>query len=146
MIRENQGTLDKLINKLRPPEKPKATPQGESNFDDNRLIDKMLDSQSGGKILRLFKGDWSDYPSQSEADQALCNHLAFWTGNNSAQIDRIFRTSGLMREKWDKKHFGDGRTYGHATIEKAIASTSETYTGGGRATSRAITRTKDQGG
>ena len=34
-----------------------------------------------------------------------------------------------MREKWDKKHFGDGRTYGQATIEKAIVSTSETYSG-----------------
>ncbi|MBL7203690.1 MAG: AAA family ATPase [Desulfobacteraceae bacterium] len=131
MIKENQEALDKLIKKVRPPEKPKpkATPQGESNLDDNRLIDKMLDSQNGGKILRLLDGDWSDYSSQSEADQALCNHLAFWTGNSEGQIDRIFRTSGLMRDKWDKKHYGDGRTYGQATIEKAIASTGETYSG-----------------
>lgn len=130
-IKENQEALDRLIKKLRPPEEPKAkpTPQGERTYDDNPLVDKMLESQSGDKILRLFKGDWGDYPSQSEADQALCNHLAFWTRNNEGQIDRIFRTSGLMRDKWDKKHFGDGRTYGQATIEKAIASTSETYSG-----------------
>lgn len=129
MLRENQEALDRLIKKLRPPEKPKATPQRESSFDDNRLLDKMLESQNGDKILRLLNGDWSDYPSQSEADQALCNYLAFWTGNNEAQMDRIYRTTGLMRDKWDKKHFEDGRTYGQATIEKAIAGTSETYSG-----------------
>lgn len=130
MIRENQEALDRLVQKLRPPkEKPKSPPQGGTSFDDNRLIDKMLDSQNGDKILRLLNGDHGDYPSQSEADQALCNHLAFWTGNSEGQIDSIFRASGLIREKWDKKHFGDGRTYGQATIEKAIASTSETYKG-----------------
>ncbi|MFH1951790.1 MAG: hypothetical protein ABIL06_09260 [Pseudomonadota bacterium] len=129
MIRENQEALDRLILKLRPPEKPKAIPQGGGNFDDNRLIDKMLNFQNGDKMLRLLNGDYSDHSSQSEGDQALCNLLAFGTGNNEAQMDRIFRTSGLMREKWDTKHFGDGRTYGQATIEKAIAGTSETYRG-----------------
>ena len=128
-LRENQEALNRLVKKLRPPEETKVPPQGESSFDDNSLVDKILESQSGEKILRLLNGNFDEYPSQSEADQALCNHLAFWTGNNTAQIDRIFRTSGLMREKWDKKHFGDGRTYGQATIQKAIASTSETYSG-----------------
>lgn len=143
MLRENQEALDRLIKKLRPPEKPKAPPQRRgSNLDDNRLIDKILDSQSGDKILRLLNGDHSDYPSQSEADQAFCNHLAFWTRNSEGQIDRIFRSSGLMREKWDTKHFGDGRTYGQATIEKAIASTSETYSGGSQRQDKGDKRNK----
>lgn len=128
-ISENQGAIDRLYLRLRPPEKPKLTPQGEKNLDDNRLIDKMLDSQNGDKVLGLLNGNFEKYSSQSEADQALSNILAFWTGNNQGQIDRIFRTSGLMREKWDKKHSGDGRTYGQITIEKAIANTSERYSG-----------------
>lgn len=45
-------------------------------------------------------------------------------------MDTIFRQSGLMRSKWDTKHHGDGRTYGQGTIEKAISSCQETYTGG----------------
>jgi len=130
MLRENQEALDRLVNKLRPPkEKPKPTPQGGTSFDDNRLIDKMLESQNGDKIRRLLDGDYSDYASQSEADLALCNHSAFWTGNNEGQIDSIFRKSGLMRDKWDTKHFEDGRTYGVGTIEEAIAGTSEVYSG-----------------
>ena len=39
------------------------------------------------------------YASQSEADLALCSHLAFWTGRTRARIDRLFRSSGLYREE-----------------------------------------------
>ena len=45
--------------------------------------------------------------------------IAFWT-KDPAQIDRIFRLSGLMRGKWDERHSSDGRTYGEMTIAKAI--------------------------
>ena len=130
-IRENQAALDMLVQKLRPPEKNKRpTPQGEGRKDDTTLIERMLESQNRLKIAALLDGNHEDYPSQSEADIALCNHLAFWTGNDATQIDRIFKESGLYREKWDKKHFGDGRTYGQATIQKAISGNSETYSGG----------------
>jgi putative DNA primase/helicase len=53
--------------------------------------------------------------------------LAFWTGGDSDQIDRLFRESGLMREKWDEQHFADGSTYGEKTIERVVASTDEFY-------------------
>jgi putative DNA primase/helicase len=35
-------------------------------------------------------------------------------------MDAAFRESGLYRDKWDKKHHGDGRTYGEGTIEEAV--------------------------
>ncbi len=76
-----------------------------------------------------MQGDYSDYPSQSEADLALCNELAFWCGNNPEQIDRLFRQSKLYRQKWDQKH--GGKTYGEMTILKAIQNTTETFTPGG---------------
>jgi len=128
-IRPNQEALESLVAKLRKPkEKPKTTgPKVEFKFDDSRLIDKILESQNGAKILSLLNGDHGSHASQSEADQALCNHLAFWTGKDADQMDRIFRRSGLLRDKWDKKHYGDGRTYGEATIQNAIDSTTETY-------------------
>ncbi|NQT55488.1 MAG: hypothetical protein HQ551_04600 [Desulfobacteraceae bacterium] len=147
LIRENQEALDKLIKKLRPAEKPKAPPQrGESTLDDNRLIDKILESGNGDKIHKLLDGDWSGYGSQSEADLAFCNSLAFWTGNSEGQIDRIFRTSALMRDKWDTKHFSDGRTYGQATIHKAIVSTSKTYTGASQRYDKAVKQRKGSEG
>jgi hypothetical protein len=77
------------------------------------------------RFAALFAGKWQGlYSSQSEADLALCSFLARVCGNNSEQIDRLFRRSGLYRPKWDKKHFSDGRTYGKATIAKALTSNS----------------------
>lgn len=85
------------------------------------LLKRIAKSTDAEKFDKLFSGNWQgDYPSQSEADLALCNKLAFWVGKDQVLMDLLFRQSGLMRSKWDKKHFGDGRTYGEAVIQKAI--------------------------
>ena len=68
--------------------------------------------------LPLWKGQYDRYPSHSEADLALLRELAVHTGCNAAQMDRLFRQSGLMREKWDRPQ--SGSTYGAISIEKAI--------------------------
>lgn len=107
---------------------PKEKPQKiEPILSDNELLQKAFNSANGDKISRLYQGDFSDYPSQSEADGALCSHLAFWFNKDFPKIDAAFRQSGLYRKKWDKKHFSDGRTYGQATIQKAIERTTEVY-------------------
>ena len=36
----------------------------------------------------------------SSADAALMSHLAFWTGKDMARMDRLFRRSALMRDKY----------------------------------------------
>lgn len=47
----------------------------------------------------LELGQWiGSYPSQSEADQAYLNIIAYYT-NNKEQVERIFRNSKLMRSK-----------------------------------------------
>ncbi len=87
------------------------------------LLHRAMDATNGAKFERLWYGAWEDaYPSQSEADLALCALLAFWTGRDAQQIDRLFRASGLYRPKWDAKHFADGRTYGERTVALAVAS------------------------
>lgn len=96
------------------------------------IFDRIAKSQDAEKFPRLYSGQWqNDYPSQSEADLALCNKLAFWAGKDAGQMDALFRQSGLMRPKWDEKHFGDGRTYGQSVIEKAISGCIEVYGGSG---------------
>ncbi|MBM3271540.1 MAG: DUF3987 domain-containing protein, partial [Candidatus Sericytochromatia bacterium] len=64
-------------------------------------------------------------------DLALCSHLAFWTGPDPARIDRLFRQSGLMRDKWDEKRLDS--TYGAVTIAKALNGRTEYYSGPARA-------------
>lgn len=86
---------------------------------DDAIIEKAGQAANGEQFQRLWFGKWAEsYPSQSEADLALCSLLAYWTGNDKAQMDRIFRHSGLMRDKWDEKR--GSRTYGEITIETAI--------------------------
>ena len=112
-----------------PHESPRKTPMGVS-LEDAELINRASNAENGDKFKRLWSGNWSGYPSQSEADQALCNILAFWTGKDHERIDCLFRQSGLYRKKWDEKHYGDGRTYGEETIDKAIKSPKAAWTSG----------------
>lgn len=117
-----------LHSKYLPAETPKleAKKVVEINMDDQEVIDKARACKSGYLFNMLYQGNWQGvYSSQSEADLALCNQLAFWTQKNSSQMDRIFRASGLMRKKWDEKR--GGKTYGQITIGKAIANCVDVY-------------------
>lgn len=97
-----------------------------SYLTDEQVIAHATKSESGEKFASLYAGEWEElYNSQSDADMALVSMLAFWCGNVEEQIDRIFRTSGLMREKWDRQT-GDA-TYGQITIRNAVASSRAIY-------------------
>lgn len=99
-----------------------------NHFSEQELVNKMLASKSGTEIQRLLNGDTSGYDNDhSEADIALAGYLAFWTNRDAEKMDSIFRQSGLMREKWDRKT--GNSTYGRLTIEHAISNAREGYTG-----------------
>ncbi len=89
--------------------------------DDEEIIKRISNAKNGEKFQRLWSGDWSDYPSQSEADLALCCILAFWTQKDEQRIFDLFRNSGLYRDKWDK------HDYGHRTIRKSLSVTREVF-------------------
>lgn len=98
-----------------------------SYLTDEQVMQHALKSESGEKFKALYNGQWEElYDSQSDADMALVSMLAFWCGNVEEQIDRIFRSSGLMREKWERRT-GDS-TYGQITIRNAVSSNSTIYT------------------
>ena len=107
---------------------PKIAPRIVEPLDmsDEELIDRARNCKTGAAFQFLYGGAWQGiYHSQSEADLAFCNQLAFWTQRDAARMDRIFRTSGLMRPKWDTRR-GE-YTYGQLTIEKAIAACTSVY-------------------
>ncbi len=124
-IRKQKDKGDKKAHKK------KSHANGEPLSDDE-VMEKARGAGDNGLFADLFDGKWEGrYGSQSEADMALCMKLAFWTGKDAEQMDRIFRQSKLMREKWDKPHRSDGTTYGQETITKAVEMTEEVYTPGG---------------
>ena len=95
--------------------------------DDKELWEKIFTSNNGSKVRALYDGHKNGYSDDdSSADLALCNYLAFWTGNDAERIDRMFRQSALYRDKWDR-NARTGETYGEGTIARAIAGTINTY-------------------
>ena len=92
-----------------------------SFLSDESIITKAMASKQGEKFGSLWEGNIPEGMSHSEADLSLCTMLAFWCGGDTDQMDRLFRESGLMREKWDRE---DYRT---ATLNKAVAMTTEFY-------------------
>jgi primase-polymerase (primpol)-like protein len=89
--------------------------------DDMALLARAAAARNGAKFRALWHGDASGYPSHSEADLALCNLLAFWTGHDAGWIDRLFRMSGLMRPKWDARRSDE--SYGARTFAAALGRT-----------------------
>lgn len=113
-----------------PSVKSKPSPSGSLDLDDAALLEKARSAKNGGDFERLWSGDTAgNGGDHSAADLALCSMLAFWANGETDRIDRLFRQSGLMRPKWDKPHFSDGRTYGAATVERAVATLREGYSG-----------------
>lgn len=85
----------------------------------DKIIDVAINSKNGIRFKLFLNGGWEQfYNSQSEADMAFANDLAFWTNRDYGKMDDIFRSSSLYRDKWDRKT-GDS-TYGEITLNKAI--------------------------
>jgi putative DNA primase/helicase len=124
-IEPRQAALNDFIRKFWPSDLLESKPKTALMpipASDQELIEKALVANDGGKFRRLWNGDSSGYDSTSEADLALCTKISFWVGRDSSRIDAIFRSSGLMREKWERQD------YREKTISRAIDRTSDTYT------------------
>lgn len=122
-----QRLLDKYMIRSQHSDPKVAAPAPTLTLDDNALLDKAKAASNGDKFVALYSGDRSEYNGDdSAADMALCNMLAFWSGRNAEQMDRLFRQSGLMRDKWNRQT--GNSTYGQITIAKAIAETAQVYT------------------
>lgn len=105
-------TLDKNMRKAKKIKYSKKRDGDRVIFD---IVCNLRKQKNGEKFKRLYdEGDISDYGSQSEADAALCALIAFRTGPNFGDIDEIFRSSALYREKWERED------YREATIATGI--------------------------
>lgn len=126
LIGERTNELNQLLEKymLRDTQVIMSDNKQKSNnqlLNDDQVIEKAMQASNGDKFKNLWSGIIPSEKSQSEADLSLCLHLAFWTNSNAEQIDRLFRKSGLMRDKWNRED------YRETTISKAISMTTETY-------------------
>lgn len=123
-------------------------PEWTSPGDNEALINKALATSSMSAKFgnaATFRDLWEDntevliniYPKrtkiskhvydQSDADMALAQHLAFWTGCNCEHMLQLMWCSGLVREKWAyHKEYLTG-----FTIPRAVSLQNVVYTAGG---------------
>ena len=109
------------VDDFLPPEAPTAT----VTLSDADLLAKMFASKNGEKVQNLYNGNLSAHKNDSSSgDSALCNHLAFWSGKDAAQIERLWMASPLgKREKTQTR-----KDYRDRTIKDAIKKCKEVYT------------------
>jgi len=76
---------------------------------DEEVFNSAMNAANGEKFAHLYNGDWQQYyASQSEADFALVDIIAFYS-DNRAQIARMFRASALGKR--DKAQRDDYLNY-----------------------------------
>lgn len=99
--------------------------------DPHAIYNKLLFTKSDN-LQSMLSGDISAYPSHSEADLAMCNHIIFYAGFNADLIDAVFKLTPLYRPaKWDRAD--SGSTHGMRTINRAMTGyTGEFYSWGSR--------------
>lgn len=106
------------------PTEPQTPPQGEPRnavvLSDDELFYGATTARNGARFRQLYY-EPPTRPNHSEEDFELCRMLAFWTDCNAARIDRLFRRSALMRDKWLRAD------YRERTIARAIATCGDTY-------------------
>ena len=118
---DRQRELDRVVDELLPATGKEVNQSGARAavaLDDQELLDRMFASRRGADIRALYEGAGRD---ASAGDLALCNHLAFWFGGDPERIDRVFRSSGRMRDKWERAD------YRERTIDRALAGRSDCY-------------------
>ena len=108
-----------------------APSNGAPSGDDAAIVEAVARGDHGAKVAALWRGEWAalGYPSQSEADLALCAVLAARLRAGADTVDRLFRLSGLYRPKWDERR--GSAAYGAITVAKAVEGGHRTAGAGG---------------
>lgn len=131
-IHDRQAELEKVYFRVWPPSSPVSAPKAPAPEapkarTDEQIIDKASKASNGGKFRKLWAGDWTGYPSQSEADLALCGLLAFYTGPDVAPLSSLYRQSGLANTEKNGILRGESQDYVESLARTAIANCREFY-------------------
>ncbi|HVB24619.1 MAG TPA: hypothetical protein VNG51_21965 [Ktedonobacteraceae bacterium] len=135
-IRQRNRELYTVYQRLFPQERrkentgggdaPQADRQYRRSLSDEQVLQKATHAHNAATFKRYYAGDYSlwegagaKHRSRSEADFTLVLLLLYWTNNDTVQVDRLFRHSGLMRSKWNRPVKGQ-ETYGERIVSDAL--------------------------
>ena len=98
-IKEHQELLNELFQSMGGNKNNTVVYEGSDVeiISDKELIERALKASNGDKFDLLLRGEWqSMFQSQSEADIAFVNIIAFYT-DSKVQVQRIWATSELAK-------------------------------------------------
>lgn len=129
-ICDDQETINNIVERYFKMEESQNTitynPNYKSDLSDEEVLNIMLKSKSKDKISDLLKGHFEKhFDSSSEAVQSLLHYLAFYTGKDKVQMERIFTDYNNLTDKWDSKR--GSTTWGQLELDKAIDNQNEVY-------------------
>lgn len=94
-IESRSDLLSILVSEIRSAAAPKIELKDrEQSEADEVILERARNADNSDKFNTLFNGDWTGYPSQSEADLALLSMFTFYSKSNM-QVRRLFRMSKL---------------------------------------------------
>ncbi|MDE1710054.1 phage/plasmid primase, P4 family [Staphylococcus cohnii] len=126
-ICDDQETINNIVERYfkAEPKRQNLTiaKTGSSIFTDDEIV-KMMMKKS--KYKKLLAGEYEDiFDSPSEAVQSLLRVLAFYTGRDKLQMERIFLAYNNLTDKWDEKR--GNSTWGNNELDTAIVNQETIY-------------------
>ena len=91
----------------------------DSHSDEEVIANARSAKRTREKFDSLMQGDWRGlYQTKEQAIQALCNFLGYYSECDEAQMDRLFRNSGLYEhDHWERK----GKSFIQSAVETCSA-------------------------
>lgn len=98
--------LETIVDEMKRASPKVALVELSETISDKELLERASTARNAEKFNDLCNGNWEkyNYPSQSEADFSLLSMFTFYSQSN-AQCRRLFRLSGLAREKTNKSDY-----------------------------------------
>lgn len=114
-IFEHKRQIKKDVTVKRP------APIKQISYTDEELLQKMFKWKNGYLLQMMYRGENPIKNGDiSSNDFYFVKSLNFANNNDIIQTDRIFRSSGRMRPKWDEIHYSNGDTYGQRLLKDAF--------------------------
>ncbi len=136
-----QPRMGEIFDKLFPAKPQPQTPQpnaeqvgintgintGVCVLDDESVLNLMFKSRHGWTLQSIWNGD-NPSGDPSRDDLFMLGALAYFTGRDPVQMERLFKQSQRKRDKLGRAlNKKDSTTYLSATIQKAIAGCQKVY-------------------
>ncbi|MDW8553065.1 phage/plasmid primase, P4 family [Staphylococcus nepalensis] len=144
-ICDEQTVIDNIVERYFKAEfkKTNITKTRNSIFTDDEIIKLITKSRNKSKYKKLLAGEYEDiFDSPSEAVQSLLRVLAFYTGRDKSQMERIFLTYNNLTDKWDESR--GNSTWGNNELDTAIANQETVYEPNSRVTGQSLRYTISQ--